>query len=54
MTRTLIASFKDRDEAHAKLAQVLEAGTHPWACCIEDFTKNEPYEVWNDNQEKPR
>jgi hypothetical protein len=42
--------FKDRDEAHRKLAEVLASGTHPRACCVEDPNDSEePYQVHTDN-----
>lgn len=45
--------FRDRDEAHQKLAEVLAEGTYPFACCRENPNDaSEPYQVWDDDQEE--
>lgn len=43
--------FRDRDEAHQKLAEVLAEGTYPFACCREDpNNQDEPFQVWDDDR----
>lgn len=43
--------FRDRNEAHQKLAEVLAEGTYPFACCRENPNDSEPYQVWDDDRE---
>ena len=39
---------KNRDVSHKKLADILAAGTHPFASCRENPNdSNEPYTVWD-------
>lgn len=45
---TKLFGTTDRDAAHAKLAEILAAGTHPRASCREDPNDpNEPFTVWD-------
>jgi hypothetical protein len=44
-------SFKDRDESHKKLEQVLAEGIYPRASCRENTNEPEPYSVWSDGPE---
>jgi hypothetical protein len=51
MPATKLHAFKNRDEAHKKLEEVLAAGLHPGASCREDLNEPEPYQVWSNGPE---